>query len=77
MVIIKAVNDVVAGISAIISDLMAGTQDLSGVYKDSCRSIRLESKMANRKEMESLLKTAGIKAEELNNYLNQPTTETR
>jgi hypothetical protein len=70
MVIIKAVNDVVAGISAIISDLMAGTQDLSGVYKDSCRSIRLESKMANRKEMESLLKTAGIKAEELNNYLN-------
>ena len=69
MVIIKAVNDVVAGISAIISDLMAGTQDLSGVYKDSCRSIRLESKMANRKEMESLLKTAGIKAEDLDKYL--------
>jgi hypothetical protein len=69
MVIIKAVNDVVAGISAIISDLMAGTQDLSGVYKDSCRSIRLESKMANRKEMESLLKTAGIKLEDLNDYL--------
>ena len=69
MVIIKAINDVVAGISAIISDLMAGTQDLSGVYKDSCRSIRLESKMANRKEMESLLKTAGIKLEDLNDYL--------
>jgi hypothetical protein len=69
MVIIKAINDVVAGISAIISDLMAGTQDLSGVYKDSCRSIRLESKMANRKEMDSLLKTAGIKLEDLNDYL--------
>ena len=69
MVIIKAVNDIVSGISAIVSDLMAGTQDLSGVYKDSCRSIRLESKMANVKEMDSLLKTAGIKLEDLNEYL--------
>lgn len=69
MVIIKAVNDIVTGISAIISDLMSGTQDLSGVYKDSCRSIRLESKMANVKEMNSLLKTAGIKAEDLDKFL--------
>ena len=69
MVIIKAVNDIVSGISAIVSDLMSGTQDLRGVYKDSCRSIRLESKMNNRKEMNSLLKTAGIKPEELDDFL--------
>ena len=69
MVIIKAVNDIVSGISAIVSDLMVGTQDLSGVYKDSCRSIRLESKMNNRKEMNALLKSAGIKPEELNDFL--------
>ena len=69
MVIIKAVNDIVTGISAIVSDLMSGTQDLSGVYKDSCRSIRLESKMANVKEMDSLLKAADIKAEDLDKYL--------
>ena len=69
MVIIKAVNDIVSGISAIVSDLMAGTQDLSGVYKDSWRSIRLESKINNRKEMNALLKTAGIKPEELNEFL--------
>ena len=69
MVIIKAINDIVSGISAIVSDLMAGTQDLSGVYKDSCRSIRLESKMNNRKEMDALLKTANIKAEDLDKYL--------
>ena len=69
MVIIKAINDIVSGISAIVSDLMAGTQDLSGVYKDACRSIRLESKMNNRKEMNSLLKAAGIKAEDLDKYL--------
>ena len=69
MVIIKAVNDIVTGVSAIVSDLMSGTQDLSGVYKDSCRSIRLESKMANVKEMDSLLKAAGIKAEDLDKYL--------
>ena len=71
MVIIKAVNDIVTGISAIVSDLMTGTQDLSGVYKDSCRSIRLESKMNNRKEMNALLKSAGIKPEELNEFLKQ------
>ena len=70
MVIIKAVNDIVTGISAIVSDLMTGTQDLSGVYKDSCRSIRLESKMANRKEMNDLLKAAGLKPEELNDFLS-------
>ena len=70
MVIIKAVNDIVTGLSAIVSDLMLGTQDLSGVYKDSCRSIRLESKMANRKEMNDLLKAAGLKPEELNDFLN-------
>ena len=70
MVIIKAVNDIVTGISAIVSDLMLGTQDLSGVYKDSCRSIRLESKMANRKEMNDLLKAAGLKPEELNDFLS-------
>ena len=69
MVIIKAINDIVTGISAIASDLMSGTQDLSGVYKDSCRSIRLESKMNNRKEMNALLKSAGIKPEELNEFL--------
>ena len=69
MVIIKAINDIVTGISAIASDLMSGTQDLSGVYKDSCRSSRLESKMANVKEMNSLLKTAGIKAEDLDKFL--------
>ena len=69
MVIIKAVNDIVYGISAIVSYLMAGTQDLSGVYKDSCRSIRLESKMNNRKEMDALLKTANIKVEDLDKYL--------
>ena len=69
MVIIKAVNDIVTGISAIVSDLMSGTQDLSGVYKDSCRSIRLESKMNNRSEMNSLLKAAGLKPEELNDFL--------
>jgi hypothetical protein len=69
MVIIKAVNDIVTGISAIISDLMVGTQDLSGVYKDSCRSIRLESKMNNRSEMNNLLKAAGLKPEELNDFL--------
>ena len=69
MVIIKAVNDIVSGISAIVSDLMVGTQDLSGVYKDSCRFIRLESKMNNRKEMNALLKSAGIKPEELNEFL--------
>ena len=69
MVIIKAINDIVSGISAIVSDLMAGTQDLSGVYKDACRSIRLESKMNNRKEMDTLLKSAGIKAEDLDKYL--------
>ena len=48
---------------------MSGTQDLSGVYKDACRSIRLESKMNNRKEMDTLLKSAGIKAEDLDKYL--------
>jgi hypothetical protein len=69
MVIIKAVNDIVTGISAIVSDLMVGTQDLSGVYKDSCRSIRLESKMNNRTEMNNLLKAAGLKPEELNDFL--------
>ena len=69
MVIIKAINDIVSGISAIVSDLMAGTQDLSGVYKDACRSIRLESKMNNRKEMDTLLKAANIKPEELDKYL--------
>jgi|TARA_R100000687_G_scaffold76001_1_gene67765 hypothetical protein len=69
MVIIKAINDIVSGISAIVSDLMAGTQDLSGVYKDACRSIRLESKMNNRKEMDTLLKAANIKAEDLDKYL--------
>ena len=69
MVIIKAINDIVSGISAIVSDLMAGTQDLSGVYKDACRSIRLESKMNNRKEMNGLLKAANIKAEDLDKYL--------
>ena len=69
MVIIKAVNDIVTGISAIVSDLMVGTQDLSGVYKDSCRSIRLESKMNNRSEMNNLLKAAGLKPEELNDFL--------
>ena len=69
MVIIKAVNDIVTGLSAIVSDLMLGTQDLSGVYKDSCRSIRLESKMANRKEMNDLLKAAGLKPEELADFL--------
>ena len=69
MVIIKAINDIVSGISAIVSDLMAGTQDLSGVYKDACRSIRLESKMNNRKEMNTLLKAANIKPEELDKYL--------
>ena len=69
MVIIKAINDVVSGISAIVSDLMVGTQDLSGVYKDACRSIRLESKMNNRKEMDTLLKAANIKAEDLDKYL--------
>ena len=69
MVIIKAINDIVTGISAIASDLMSGTQDLSGVYKDSCRSICLESKMNNRKEMNALLKSAGIKPEELNDFL--------
>ena len=69
MVIIKAINDIVSGISAIVSDLMAGTQDLTGVYKDSCRSIRLESKMNNRKEMDTLLKAANIKAEDLDKYL--------
>ena len=69
MVIIKAVNDIVTGISAIVSDLMLGTQDLSGVYKDSCRSIRLESKISNRSEMNDLLKAAGLKPEELNDFL--------
>ena len=69
MIIIKAINDIVSGISAIVSDLMAGTQDLSGVYKDACRSIRLESKMNNRKEMDTLLKAANIKAEDLDKYL--------
>tara|TARA_R100001594_G_C3861547_1_gene221085 strand:- start:181 stop:393 length:213 start_codon:yes stop_codon:yes gene_type:complete len=69
MVIIKAINDIVSGISAIVSDLMVGTQDLSGVYKDACRSIRLESKMNNRKEMDTLLKAANIKAEDLDKYL--------
>ena len=69
MVIIKAINDIVSGISAIVSDLMVGTQDLSGVYKDACRSIRLESKMNNRKEMNTLLKAANIKPEELDKYL--------
>ena len=69
MVIIKAINDIVSGISAIVSDLIAGTQDLSGVYKDACRSIRLESKMNNRKEMDTLLKAANIKAEDLDKYL--------
>tara|TARA_Y100000310_G_scaffold287891_1_gene313088 strand:+ start:132 stop:344 length:213 start_codon:yes stop_codon:yes gene_type:complete len=69
MVIIKAINDIVSGISAIVSDLMLGTQDLSGVYKDACRSIRLESKMNNRKEMDTLLKAANIKAEDLDKYL--------
>ena len=69
MVIIKAINDIVSGISAIVSDLMAGTQDLSGVYKDACRSIRLESKMNNRKEMDTLLKAANIKVEDLDKYL--------
>ena len=69
MVIIKAINDIVSGISAIVSDLMSGTQDLSGVYKDACRSIRLESKMNNRKEMNTLLKAANIKPEELDKYL--------
>ena len=69
MVIIKAINDIVSGISATVSDLMAGTQDLSGVYKDACRSIRLESKMNNRKEMDTLLKAANIKAEDLDKYL--------
>ena len=69
MVIIKAINDIVSGISAIVSDHMAGTQDLSGVYKDACRSIWLESKMNNRKEMDGLLKSAGIKAEDLDKYL--------
>ena len=70
MVIIKAVNDIVTGLSAIVSDLMLGTQDLSGVYKDSCRSIRLESKISNRSEMNDLLKAAGLKPEELNDFLN-------
>ena len=69
MVIIKAINDIVSGISANVSDLMVGTQDLSGVYKDACRSIRLESKMNNRKEMDTLLKAANIKAEDLDKYL--------
>ena len=69
MVIIKEINDIVSGISAIVSDLMVGTQDLSGVYKDACRSIRLESKMNNRKEMDTLLKAANIKAEDLDKYL--------
>ena len=69
MVIIKAINDIVSGISAIVSDLMVGTQDLSGVYKDACRSIRLESKMNNRKEMDTLLKAANVKAEDLDKYL--------
>ena len=69
MVIIKAVNDIVTGLSAIVSDLMLGTQDLSGVYKDSCRSIRLESKISNRSEMNDLLKAAGLKPEELNDFL--------
>ena len=69
MVIIKAINDIVSGISAIVSDLMVGTQDLSGVYKDACRSIRLESKMNNRKEMDTLLKAANIKAEDVDKYL--------
>ena len=69
MVIIKAINDIVSGISAIVSDLMVGTQDLSGVYKDACRSIRLESKMNNRKEMDTLLKAANIKSEDLDKYL--------
>ena len=69
MVIIKAINDIVSGISAIVSDLMVGTQDLSVVYKDACRSIRLESKMNNRKEMDTLLKAANIKAEDLDKYL--------
>ena len=69
MVIIKAVNDIVTGISAIVSDLMLGTQDLSGVYKDSCRSIRLESKISNRSEMNDLLKAAGLKPEELTDFL--------
>ena len=69
MVIIKAINDIVSGISAIVSDVMAGTQDVSGVYQDACRSIRLESKMNNRKEMDGLLKSAGIKAEDLDKYL--------
>ena len=69
MVIIKAINDIVSCISAIVSDLMVGTQDLSGVYKDACRSIRLESKMNNRKEMNTLLKAANIKPEELDKYL--------
>ena len=56
-------------ITVVIGTLLDRWNKSGKEKKDSCRSIRLESKMANVKEMDSLLKTAGIKLEDLNDYL--------